>query len=131
MDANTKKIEVLREMLLVTMVDNAIYKSDYNFLKTLCMRLGLSKNKLDNLLYEENIFIVRSSAIKAVIEFYEYVLRKRSKVNGNYDGIKKLYDKGLLLGLPGCSTKRFLYDVFKYPEKVVHESDVLRYFNMM
>ena len=113
MDCKSEKRNIISEMLMAATIEGTIKESEYDFLEKVGKHLGLSEVEFNALLKEKKIYVLPVSISECRIKFYRFVLSYYEKGKRiDYKNIRKLYQKGMEMGLSSKCVRQTLYSIY-------------------
>ncbi|WP_052958657.1 TerB family tellurite resistance protein [Maribacter thermophilus] len=125
MDCKKERLQIISGMLASAAVDGTIKQSEHDFLLKVGRHLEVSEKEFNSLLKENRIYVLPASISERIIKFYRFVLSyydQGKKID--YKNIRKLYQKGVEMGLSPKSVRKTLYNIYKSSQSNMSSNNV-------
>lgn len=125
-----EKISLLKDLLLLTRVDNVESEVEVDFVYELGRRLAIEQTDIDTLLQRKVEFTPPEQEHTRITIFYTYILVV--KVDGRIakEEIDFCREVGLKLGLNQLAVNNLLKAVSAHPEKNFSPNEVVQFFKL-
>jgi hypothetical protein len=118
-----EKLSLLSEMIAFAKYDKDIKRIEYNFLLGVAKQLDISREDFEYLLENPVTYTHLKSHSERIVQFHRLVLlmniEQEHNEDNNSDGVIKLYNFGLRMGLSHESITKVLYLMESFPNKIV------------
>ena len=118
-----EKLSLLSEMIAFAKYDKDIKNIEYNFLLGVAKQLDISREDFEYLLEHPVSYTHLKSHSERIVQFHRLVLLMNIEQeyggDNNSNGVKKLYNFGLRMGLSHESITKVLYLMESFPNKIV------------
>jgi uncharacterized tellurite resistance protein B-like protein len=119
MSTYKEKLSILSELILFAKADNVVTASEYNFLLSVALLIGVDKKTFNSLFTREVEKVLPKNQADSILQFHRLVLLMNVDCNRQPSEVKKLYNIGLSMGLPPSAVEQVLSIMHQYPNNVV------------
>ncbi len=119
MYSKEEKLSLLSEMIQFAKVDNDFKEQEYDFIVTIAVQLGVTKEEVDNLVKNGADKKNLQPESQRILQFHRLVLLMNVDREISPPEIHGIKDIGLQMGLRPEAVDTVLKEMHKYPDKVI------------
>lgn len=106
-------------MIAFAKADDIVKDSEYNFLYSVALQLGINKETFDSLFDTKVAKIQLKTQAERILQFHRLVLLMNVDHEQHATEVSQLHNIGLGMGLPPSAIEQVLIVMHQYPDKIV------------
>jgi hypothetical protein len=114
-----EKLSLLTELIKLARCDHKLREKEYNFIRIIAERLGVSQADFDSLFNQYIEFTPPISEFERILQFHRLVLLMNIDREVSDKELQMVRELGIRMGLNPLATEKVLSEMYKYPDKIM------------